>query len=254
MLIFKKIYPAVIGFTVLIAIWQAATLFGGYNPALFPPPLSVVGGLWELIREDILVKAIVHSMGRFFAGYVAAAALGLTLGLYFGYFHNAWRFVNPIIQFLRPISPIAWLPFVVLWFGIGDIPAVVIVFIAAFFPILLITVSSVSKIDRNYLKVAKNFGLSPLNVFIKIILPAAFPHMTSGLHIAIGTAWVFIVAGEMVGAQSGLGFLIVDARQNMRADLLMATMVVIGLLGLALDGLFAMAEKRIYAKWGMTKK
>jgi NitT/TauT family transport system permease protein len=244
----KKIIPTIVGFTVLITLWQLATLTGGYNPTLFPPPLKVVNGLWELIREGILAEAIARSLIRFFVGYVSAAVLGISLGLYFGHFLNTWRYVNPIAQFLRPISPIAWLPFVVLWFGIGDVPAIVIVFIAAFCPILLTTVSAVSKIDRNYLKVAKNFGLSPFHIFTKIIIPASFPHMTTGLHIAIGTSWVFIVAGEMVGAQSGLGFLIVDARQNIRADLLMAAMTVIGLLGLLIDGLFSITEKRIYAK------
>jgi len=252
-MIMKKAIPVIIGFTVLIAIWQLATLTGGFNPALFPPPLSVAKGLQELVRDGILAEAIVRSLARFFIGYIFAAVLGLSLGLYFGHFLSAWRFVNPIVQFLRPISPIAWLPFVVLWFGIGDVPAVVIVFIAAFFPIMLTTVSAVSKIDRNYLKVAKNFGLSKFHIFTKIIIPAAFPHITTGFHIAIGSAWVFIVAGEMVGAQSGLGFLIVDARQNIRADLLMSAMVVIGVLGLLLDWLFNLAEKHIYAKQGITK-
>lgn len=249
----KKIIPALVGFAVLIAVWQLATFAGSYNPALFPPPLKVVSGLWALISEGILGEAIVRSLLRFFAGYLSAAVLGLGLGLYFGRFKKAWRFVNPVAQFLRPISPIAWLPFVVLWFGIGDIPAIVIVFIAAFFPILLATVSAVSKIDPHYLRTAQNFGLSPLQTFAKITIPAAFPHMATGLHIAIGTAWVFIVAGEMVGAQSGLGFLIVDARQNIRADLLMSAMVAIGLMGLIMDALVNLMEKRIYAKWGMAK-
>ena len=246
----RKFLRAAIGISVLIAIWQAAVIAGGFNPQLFPPPLKVFLGVHELIVTDVLWDSILQSMLRFFAGYLSAVTLGIVLGMYFGYFRGAWQFVNPVMQILRPISPIAWLPFVVLWFGIGDIPAVVIVFIAAFFPVLLNTVSSVSKIDPTYFKLAKNFGLSRLDTFTKIIFPAAFPHIASGLHLAIGTAWVFIVAGEMVGAQSGLGFLVVDTRNNLRIDLLMATMLVIGLLGLMLDGIVVSLERLIYKKWG----
>jgi len=245
-----KFFRAVVGIGVLIATWQAAVSVGGFNPHLFPPPLKVLSGLHELIVTDMLWDSIIQSMLRFAVGYLSAAVLGMTLGMYFGYCKGVWQFVNPVAQILRPISPIAWLPFVVLWFGIGDIPAVVIVFIAAFFPILLTTVSSVNKIDPTYFKLARNFGLSRLDTFTKIIFPAAFPYIASGLHIAIGTAWVFIVAGEMVGAQSGLGFLIVDTRNNLRIDLLMATMLMIGLLGLALDGMVVSLERLIYKKWG----
>ncbi|MCL2347676.1 MAG: ABC transporter permease [Planctomycetaceae bacterium] len=250
-MIIKKFLRAIVGISVLAAVWQAVAYFGGYNPKLFPPPLTVLSGVRELCANGMFWGGVARSMLRFFAGYFSAVTLALILGMCFGYFQNLWRFVNPVVQILRPISPIAWLPFVVLWFGIGDTPAIVIVFIAAFFPMLLTTVSSVSKIDKTYLKMAKNFGLSRFATFTKIIFPAAFPHIASGLHIAIGTAWVFIVAGEMVGAQSGLGFLVVDARNNLRIDLLMAVMLIIGLTGLALDSAVVCFERLIYKKWGM---
>jgi NitT/TauT family transport system permease protein len=246
----KKILYAAVGIGTLLAIWQAVAFFGQVNPALFPSPLAALSGVYELAVTGMLWESIAYSLLRFFAGYLGAVILAVPLGMCFGYFKGLWRFVNPAVQILRPISPIAWLPFVVLWAGIGDIPAIVIVFIAAFFPVLLSTVSAVGKVDQNYFKLAKNFGLSRLATFTKIIFPAAFPYIASGLHIAIGTAWVFIVAGEMVGAQSGLGFLIVDTRNNMRMDLLMATMFMIGVLGLALDGMVVFLERLIYKKWG----
>jgi NitT/TauT family transport system permease protein len=246
----KKIICAVVGIGTLIVIWQLATYFGRVSSALFPPPMAALTGLYELATTGVLWESIAVSMLRFFAGYLSAAVLAVVLGMCFGYFKGLWQFINPAIQILRPISPIAWLPFVVLWFGIGDIPAIAIVFIAAFFPILLNTVSAVAKVDPMYFKLAKNFGLSRLDVFAKIIFPAAFPNIASGLHIAIGTAWVFIVAGEMVGAQSGLGFLIADTRNNVRIDLLMAAMFAIGLSGLALDEIVVLMERQIYKKWG----
>ena len=155
------------------------------------------------------------------------------------------------MQVLRPISPVAWLPFIVLFFGIGEAPAIVIIFLAAFFPVLLATIAAVQKLDPIYLKVAQNFGIGTPAIFTKIILPAIFPQIATGLHLALGTAWVFLVAGEMVGAQSGLGFLIIDARNNLRADLLMAAIIAIGLLGLLLDSAMSLAERRLCRAWSI---
>ncbi|MCL2831398.1 MAG: ABC transporter permease [Betaproteobacteria bacterium] len=247
----QKIFRALAGITLLIALWQIVSTAGGFNPQLFPPPIKVLSGIRELALTDALWNGIARSLLRFLAGYLGAVTLGVALGLYFGYFKGAWQFLNPVIQILRPISPVAWLPFVVLWLGIGDIPAIAIVFIAAFFPALLSTVSSVNKIDPTYFKLARNFGLSKPQTFTKIIFPAAFPHIVPGLRLAIGAAWVFIVAGEMAGAQSGLGFLVVDTRNNLRTDLLMSTMLIIGLLGLALDGMVVCLERIIGSKWGI---
>ena len=161
-----------------------------------------------------------------------------------------FNYVNPTLQLLRPISPTAWMPFVVLLFGIGDLPAIVIIFIAAFFPVLLSTVSAVMKIDDIYFRVSENFGIKQPKLMWKVILPAAFPQIANSIHLALGSAWIFLVAGEMVGAQSGLGYQIIDARNNVRADILLATILVIGLIGLLLDFLIGLLEKRILRAWG----
>jgi len=249
-----KVFHAAAGFAVLLVLWQALAAFGGFNKALFPPPETVFRGMLELWASGTLADGLFRSIYRFAAGYLSASLLGMIAGLYFGTFRRFWNFVNPVAQVLRPISPVAWLPFVVLWFGIGDIPAIVIVFIAAFFPVLLNTVSSVGKIDPAYIRIARNLGLNKTQTFIRIIFPAAFPYITSGLHIAIGTAWIFLVAGEMAGTQSGLGFLIIDARNNIRSDLLLAVMIVIGVTGLIIDSLVVCMEKYIYKKWGMIQE
>lgn len=247
----KKVINIIGGFAILLIIWQLIFTFGNYSEALFPSPKGVVKAFIELVSDGVLFEDILDSMIRFAIGYSISVILGITLGLILGWFTNIWGFINPIVQLLRPISPMAWLPFIVLWFGIGDLPAIAIIFIAAFFPILLSTVSAVGSVDQTYLKVAKNFGIKQPQVLTKIILPSAFPSIATGLHLALGTAWVFLVAGEMVGAQSGLGFLIIDARNNLRADMLMAAMVVIGVIGLLLDSLIRLLEKWISSKWGI---
>lgn len=243
----KKFVHIIVSFGVLLSVWQAAVKIGKFNSSLFPGPWKVVKGLAELIENGVLIAGIRDSLVRFFVGYVVAIVCGIFLGLVLGYSEKVWAFINPVVQFIRPISPIAWLPFIVLWFGIGDVPAVVIIFIAGFFPILLSTVTAVQRVDSIYTKVSDNFGLSKAARLRKIVVPCIFPQIMTAIHLALGTAWVFLVAGEMVGAQSGLGYLIIDARNNLRMDLLLAAMVTIGAIGLLLDFLIGLLEKRIVA-------
>lgn len=250
----KKLFNIIVSFAALISIWQLAVTFGNWNPSLFPSPLATAKGFGELVEAGILLTSIKASMFRFAVGYFIAALLGVSLGLILGWFKGIWSFMNPIVQVLRPISPIAWLPFIVLWFGIGDLPAIVIIFIASFYPILLSTITAVGKVDQTFIKVAANFGIKQPYMLTKIVLPAAFPQIATSLHIALGSAWVFLVAGEMVGAQTGLGFMIIDARNNLRADLLLSSIIMIGLIGLILDSLIGMAEKKILSKCGIVTK
>ena len=236
---------------VTLLFWQAICAFGDWHEALFPSPLAAILGFGELIKDGVLFEDVAASLVRFAVGYFASVLLALAAGLILGWYSKVWAYLNPIAQVLRPVSPVAWLPFIVLFFGIGEAPAIVIIFLAAFFPVLLATVAAVQKLDPVYLKVAQNFGIKEPAVFTKIILPAIFPQIATGLHLALGTAWVFLVAGEMVGAQSGLGFLIIDARNNLRADLLMAAILTIGLLGLLLDSAMSLAERQLYRVWGI---
>lgn len=237
-------------FLLVMLSWQALLSAGGYNEALFPSPLATLKGFYELIADGVLLQDIGASLTRFAIGYLSSIVLAMVLGLVLGWYRGIWAYLNPIAQVLRPISPMAWLPFIVLFFGIGEMPALVIIFIAAFFPVLLATVSAVRDIDPVYLKVAQNFGIQQPEVLVKIVFPAVFPRIATGLHLALGTAWVFLVAGEMVGAQSGLGFLIIDARNNLRADLLMAAIITIGILGLLLDSGVTMVERAIGRRFG----
>lgn len=242
----KKTIHSFISFGVLLVLWQIAVILGHCNLALCPGPINVVQALKELISSGILLEDIRDSLLRFVIGYLAAVISGILLGLFFGTHEKVWAFINPIVQFLRPISPIAWLPFIVLIFGIGDIPAVVIIFLAGFFAIMISTVTAVRQVDPVYLKVSANFGLSKSEKLFKIVIPCIFPNIMTGIHIALGTAWIFLVTGEMSGAQSGLGYLIIDARNNLRMDYLLAAVVTIGVIGLLLDYLIGQLEKRIW--------
>lgn len=234
-----------------VGIWQTAIWMTDIETALFPPPLAVAKAIISLFADGVIFEHMGISMFRFLSGYLSAAVLAILLGLILGRMTRVWNIVDPIVQVLRPVAPIAWSPFIVLWFGIGSAPAIVIIFIAAFFPILLTTISGVKKVDETYLKLARNLEIKQPQLMWKIIFPAAFPAIVSGLHIGVGTAWIFLVSGEMVGAQSGLGYLIVDARNLLRLDLVLAGIILIGISGLILDRIIGLLEKWIEKQWGM---
>ncbi|MBO7726666.1 MAG: ABC transporter permease [Thermoguttaceae bacterium] len=249
----RKLSPiknCVISVALVILAWQILFQVSDYEAALFPSPKMAFDALVEMFKNGTLLEHIKTSMYRFLVGYLSAVAVAVVLGLILGRLPKVFQYINPAVQLLRPISPTAWMPFIVLLFGIGDMPAIVIIFIAAFFPVLLSTVSAVGNVDPIYLKVSQNYGITQPALTWKVIFPAAFPQIANGIHLALGTAWIFLVAGEMVGAQSGLGYAIIDARNNIRADILLATILVIGVIGILLDGILRLIEKQIFKAWG----
>jgi NitT/TauT family transport system permease protein len=232
-----------------VALWQVAARH--YPPEQFPAPSDVAKAIKELSDNGVLWSNIGISMARFAVAYLMAVAVAIPLGLFLGRFTRCHRAIDPLIQVLRPISPIAWFPLAVLWFGIGNAPAVFIIFLAAFYPVLLTTISAVRAVPAVYLKVSANFGAGARMTFLRVIVPAAFPGIMVGLHIAVGTAWIHLVAGEMLGAQSGLGFMIVDARNFLRTDQVMAGMLLVGILGLAIYKGMKYLERSIGRRWGV---
>jgi len=247
---FTSLLLSALTFLALLGTWHIAAGLRIYPEYLFPSPLSVAIGILELFRSGDIWQYVLVSMLRFGAGYGAAVILAFPLGLLFGRCLLLWKAFDPLVQVLRPVSPIAWFPLVSLWFGIGNLPAVVIIFLAAFYPILLSTVAAVRNVPSRYLKVAANFGASRGKTIWGVIIPAAFPQITVGFHIAIGSAWVFLVAGEMLGVRSGLGYLIIDSRNNLRTDLVIVGIILIGLSGLVIDRAMGLVERSVKRQWG----
>jgi NitT/TauT family transport system permease protein len=184
-------------------------------------------------------------------GFGTAAVLGIPLGLTLGWYPEANQVVNPVIQILRPISPIAWIPVAILFLGIGDHAATSLIFLGAFFPIVVSCVDGVNNVPSVFRRAGRNFGLSPLQLLGRVVFPAALPQIIVGLRIAFGIAWLVVVAAEMVAVDSGLGYLIIDSRNSgKRYDLVMAAMLLIGIIGLALDFLFRGLERVKSVRWG----
>ena len=157
------------------------------------------------------------------------------------------------INFFRSLSPIAWIPFAIIWFGVGDPPAIFILFIAVFFQLVLATAAAVATVPKIYYRVAEDLGLSPAEVLFKVTLQAIMPQLVTALRVAIGVAWMVVVAAEMIAVRSGLGFLIIDARNGLRMDLVVAGMITIGAIGIGLDIVFSKLTKIPSVRWGFDR-
>jgi NitT/TauT family transport system permease protein len=233
----------------LLAIWDGAIRLTGN--LILPTPFEVFWGIVELVQKGVLFKYITASLFRVTWGFFLGVLIGVPLGLLLGWFERAYQAFNPLIQVLRPISPIAWIPLAILWFGITDAAPIFLIFLASVFPITVSACAAVRNMQEVYLRAARNFGLTRLQLFRRVILPAALPQIVTSIRIALGIAWLVVVAAEMIAVDSGLGFLINDARNaGKRYDLVVAGMVLIGLIGLVLDLLVRQLERFDEVRWG----
>lgn len=233
----------------LLAGWDAAVRLSGSD--LFPGPLAVAAGIVELAEQGLLVRYVVASLFRVTVGFGLALAVGIPLGLLLGWFERAFVALNPLLQVLRPISPIAWIPIAILWFGVSDAAPIYLIFLASVFPITVSAIAAVHNLQPVYLRAARNFELTGIQLFRRVVLPASLPQILTGVRIALGVAWLVVVAAEMIAVSSGLGFLIIDARNaGKRYDLVVAGMVLIGAIGFLLDLLVRRIERFDEVAWG----
>lgn len=249
---FRKVLAPVTNIAVLLAVWDRAVVWSGTQ--VFPSPWSVGMSIVDLAREGLLLKYTVSSLYRVTWSFLLAVLVGVPLGLVLGWSARAYEAFNPLIQLLRPISPIAWIPLSILWFGVSERAPMFLIFLASVFPITVSATAAVQNIQLVYVRAARNFGLSRLQLFRRVILPATLPQILTGLRIALGIAWLVVVAAEMVVVNpqaGGLGYLIIDARNaGSRYDLVVAGMVLIGVIGLILDLLIRQLEKFDEVRWG----
>lgn len=236
-----------------IALWQWVAANGWVHPQVLPAPLDVwrkwveyllplapyaeytEGGWFAWALSGELPMDIWASMVRVVLGFAIGAGLALPLGLAMGASPTVYAWMNPFVQILRPIPPIAYIPLAILWFGLGNPPAVFLIALGAFFPVLMNTIAGVRHVDGIYLRAARNLGAGGATMFLRVILPAAVPYILSGVRIGIGTAFIVVIVSEMIAVNNGLGFRILEAREYFWSDKIIAGMITIGLLGLAID-------------------
>ena len=244
----KRMLPSLAVIALIIGVWWAVIV--ATASVVFPTPWQVVTGIVDLVRDGTLFEHIGASLFRVGAGFGLAVIVGVPLGLWMGWVKGAYVTLNPLFQMLRPISPIAWIPIAILWFGVGNASPIFLIFISSVFPMVVQTTTGVHTIEKRYLRAAANFGVSRATLFRQVVIPAVLPQIIVGMRIGLGVAWLVVVAAEMIALRSGLGYLIIDSRNaGNRYDLVIAGMIIIGLIGLLLDGLMRLLEGLKVVRW-----
>jgi len=246
----RRALIALAGPALLLALWAGVASFGIFPPSLFPHPWAVARGLVLELRSGRLVDDTIASLFRVACGFVLSVFLGVPAGLLIGRSRWAREAFLPLVNFFRSLSPLAWIPFAILWLGIGDPPAIFLIFMAAFFPVVLSTSAAVANIPSVYFRVARDLGIEGTELLREVTLPAIAPQVITTLRVTSGLSWLVVVAAEMIAGRDGLGFAVWDARNGLRIDLLGAAMVVIGVIGVVLDRVLVQLTRIPSVRWG----
>ena len=233
---------------VLLLTWQLAGALGYASPVILPSPLAIAERFASLVHSGVLIDNIIISVARVLQGYFLAAFLALTLGVFIGLSARFRRLTSLLIQILKPIPPIAWIPLVILWFGIGETSKVSLIFLGGFFTILTNVVDGIRRTDKRLVEVALTLEISGPKYLFCVVLPGALPNIFTGLRVGLGQCWMCVVAAELVASATGLGYMIMNARQFGQTDVVIIGMLSIGILGKLMNGLLLAIEERV-VKW-----
>ncbi len=239
----KYIYQSIV-LAFVILIWHI------FSSELIPSPMQVLDAFRLIIDNNSLQIGIIDSLYRYGIGLILGVIFGVIIGFIFGYNPKFAQAFDPLFNILRPISPIAWVPIILIIFGIGDLPTIFIIAYSVFFPIVLLSTKAIKDLPSQLILVAKNFGASKLQIFTGVIIPSSFLSLISSLKLAAALAWINLVVGEMLGAQTGLGYMIIDSRNQLRIDILIATIITIGIIGMIINTIFGYIEKVVSRRYG----
>jgi len=233
---------------IVLCVWEFGGRYGLINTVALPTPLTVTATAQKLLLSGQLLQHIATSLLRVLEGFSIAALLGLTLGLLSGVSVVCARLLDLPIQTIRPIPPIAWIPLAILWFGIGEVSKIFIIFLGAVFPIIVNTIDGIRHSDARYLELARVLEVSPYRLVSKVVIPGALPAIVTGLRLGVGNAWICVLAAELIAAERGIGYVIVDGRELSRPDIVITGMISIGVVGKVMD--FALKRlERIIVPW-----
>ncbi|MBW8298400.1 MAG: ABC transporter permease [Hydrogenophaga sp.] len=242
---FLSRYGLVIAFLVL---WQASSTFGWVNASVFPPLDHIFSALWTALASGALVDDIAISLQRSGIAFVAAVGLGIPLGLFMGQVRAVERALDPLLQFFRQTSALALYPVFILLLGLGETSKVFVIFWATLFPILLSTIGGVKEVDRKLVEMARTYGAGSLQIFRRVVLPASVPAIFVGLRLSATTALLLLIAAEMIGANKGIGFQVMNAQYNFQIPLMFAAILLLALFGLAANAALVLLQRRL-CRW-----
>jgi NitT/TauT family transport system permease protein len=229
----------------IVAIWYAIAYSGLINPALIPTPHAVAAQFWQQLTQARLPRDIAMSTQRVLLGVICGTTVAVPVGFALGWYPRVRTFIDPLINFFRALPPIALIPLVVVYFGIGEMAKVVILFYASFFAGVIVMYEGIAQISPIYIRVARTLGATDAEIFRRVIIPLAVPHMLTALRVALGVAWATLVASELIAAQQGLGALIQNASSFFQLDIIYVGIICIGFIALAMDLLLRAVAKRL---------
>lgn len=231
---------------VIVLAWYAIHYSGLINPALVPTPHAVAKRFWELAGQR-LPQDVWISTQRVFLGVILGILLAVPAGFVLGWYREVRRFIDPLLNFFRALPPIALIPLVIVYFGIGETAKVVILFYASFFSGVIVMYEGIAQISPIYVRVARTLGAKDSEIFLKVIVPLTVPHMLTALRVALGVAWATLVASELIAAQQGLGSLIQNAASFFQLDIIYVGIICIGFVALAMDLALRAVARRLVA-------
>lgn len=240
-----SLIEGLIPIVILLAVWFLAADSGKLNPVVLPAPQTVWNSFVDMLRDGSLFKALGISIVRVLKGYFISVALGVGLGIVIGLSPHMQKLSNLLIQILRPIPPIAWIPLVILWFGIGEGSKVFLIFLGGFFTNLLNVIDGIRYTDKKLLEVAKVMETPKRKYIFELIIPAAFPSIFTGLRVSLGSCWTCVVAAELVASTSGIGYMISNARNYGLMDVVIVGMLSIGIIGKLMDVVLKKIEEKV---------
>lgn len=232
--------------------WLYATHFMDISQSILPRISGVKDGFVELVKSGTLQKDISISILRVIRGYFFSILTGVLLGTLMGMSQNVYKIFHGSLTTIRQIPNIAWIPLIILWFGIKELSKTVIIVMAAFFPIMTNTLNGILSTPQGYIELAQLYKLSRWKTFTKVYLPHALPHMLVGLKLGLGSSWMAVVAAELIASSSGIGYRLSDARSLMRSDIVIVCMIVIGIVGIIMDKLISLIFKYL-TPWAKKK-
>jgi len=235
---------------IFLAIWEIfarLNLIPGHF--FFPPFSAVLTEFWYLTVSGVLGRNFLSSLIRVLIGFSAGSIAGLLIGIIMGWNNLANKALNPLISLIYPIPALGWLPLLMLWFGIGEILPIAIIFICSFFPILYNTVTGIKNVNKNYIYAARTLGASDIEIISTVVMPLSLPNIFTGLRLEAGMAWRVIIAAEMVAIPTGIGALMMKAESLIRIDIIIVCLMVLGIMCLSFEKFFAFLEKKLTNRW-----
>lgn len=241
----KRIVFGTISLGALLAVYVVISTRPGVNPAVIPTVPAILADFWQSLQNGQLFSAVGASLQRVLIGYVIGTAAAIIIGSLMGWIRVFEYIFDPIVEVMRPIPPLAYIPLILIWFGIGETSRIIVITLACFVTCIVNVVAGMKEIPKVYVDAARTLGASRLYTFRRVALPATVPYIFTGLRIALAAAWTSLVAAELLAAQDGLGFLLQTGRQYFQTSQVMYVIATIGVLAFLMDRVFRLIQNKL---------